>query len=80
MIMKCRFKTRDNRCAGKYEGFACIQKQCACFAEAQNCEHHETTGDYCRKYGRFGCVGKDSCGSLVDYLEAVAADAESCCS
>jgi hypothetical protein len=24
------------------------------------------------KYGRFGCVGKDSCKSIADYLEAVA--------
>ncbi len=75
--MKCRFRTRDNLCTGKYEGFACIEKQCAYFAEAQKCEHHETTGDYCRRYGRFGCVGKDCCGSLVDYLEAVAAEADS---
>lgn len=73
-IMKCKFKTNDNRCTGKYLGFACIQRQCAYFIDAQKCEHHETSGDYCRKYGRFGCVGKDSCGSLVDYLEAVAAE------
>lgn len=75
--MKCRFRAKDNLCAGKYRGFACIEKQCAYFAESQKCEHHEMTGDYCRKYCRFGCVGKGSCGSLVDYLEAVAGEADS---
>lgn len=72
--MKCKFRTIDNRCSGKYRGFACIQKQCAYFAESQKCEHHESTGDYCRKYGRFGCVGKESCATLVDYLDAVAVE------
>ena len=75
--MNCRSKGKNNLCKGKYRGFACIEKQCAHFAEAHKCEHHEMTGDYCKKYGRFGCVGKDSCGSLVDYLDAVAADADS---
>ncbi len=75
--LQCRFKGDGNRCLGKYKGFACIENQCAYYAEAQKCEHHEGTGDYCRKYARFGCVGRDSCGSLVDYLGAVAAEADS---
>lgn len=75
--MKCKFRTKDNLCDGRYRGYACIEKQCAYFSESHKCEHHEATGDYCRKYGRFGCVGKDSCGSIVDYLEAVAAESGS---
>jgi len=75
--MNCRFRGKDSLCMGKYKGFACIQTQCAYFAEAQKCEYHEATGCYCRKYGRFGCVGKDSCASLADYLDAVAAEADS---
>lgn len=70
--MKCRFITREGLCTGAYPGYACITKQCTSFKQAQNCEHHELSGDYCKKYGRFGCVGKDSCKSLADYLEAVA--------
>ena len=70
--MQCRHLTKDGLCVGKYAGYACIKRQCTSFKEAQNCEHREISGDYCRKYGRFGCVGKDSCQSLSDYLEAVA--------
>lgn len=73
--MKCRYLTKDNLCTGKYSGFSCIKKQCASFQEAQKCEFHETSGDYCRKYGRFGCVGKESCSTLADYLEAVSEEA-----
>jgi len=69
--MRCKYLTKDNLCTGKYHGFACIRKQCSSFKEAQKCEHHELSGDYCRKYGRFGCVGKESCNTLADYLEAV---------
>jgi len=70
--MKCRFLGKDGVCSGKYSGYSCIKGQCASFKEAQNCDHHEKTGDYCRKYGRFGCVGRESCRTLGDYLEAVA--------
>lgn len=70
--MRCKFRTSDNLCAGKYKGFACIGKQCSYHRESQKCEHHEETGDYCRKYARFGCVGKDSCETLSDYLSAAA--------
>ena len=70
--MHCRHLGKDNVCTGKYSGYTCIKKQCSLFKEAQKCEHHEATGDYCRKYGRFGCVGKDSCATLADYLETVA--------
>lgn len=70
--MLCKFLTAENLCTGRYNGFACIRKQCSYYQEAQKCEFHESTGDYCRKYGRFGCVGKGSCESLSDYLSAVA--------
>ena len=70
--MKCKYLSKDKLCTGKYSGFACIKKQCSYYREAQQCEHHELTGDYCRKYGRFGCVGRGSCHTLSDYLEAVA--------
>jgi len=70
--MKCKFRTVTNRCTGKYKGFACIREQCSYYAESKKCEFHEASGDYCWKYGRFGCVGKNSCGTLLDYLDAVA--------
>ena len=70
--MKCKFLTRDGKCTGAYAGYACIKKQCSSLKLAQSCEHHELSGDYCKKYGRFGCVGRESCRSLADYLEAVA--------
>lgn len=73
--MKCRFRTADSLCTGKYNGFACIGRQCSYYMESLKCEHHEETGDYCRKYARFGCVGKDSCGTLADYLAATAEEA-----
>jgi hypothetical protein len=75
--MKCKYLTKDNLCAGKYSGYACIKAQCSSFKDAQKCEHHETSGDYCRKYGRFGCVGKESCNTLSEYLEAVAEEEQS---
>jgi hypothetical protein len=40
------------------------------------CEFRDMSGDYCKKYNRFGCVGKESCSSLADYLDAVAEDEE----
>lgn len=74
--MKCRFLTKDGICTGKYSGYACIKKQCSSFQEGQKCEFHEPSGDYCKKYARFGCVGKESCETLSDYLEAVAEQEE----
>ncbi len=73
--MRCMFRTADGLCTSRYEGFACISKQCSYYQESQKCEHHEETGDYCRKYARFGCVGRDSCETLSDYLAAVAEEA-----
>lgn len=69
--MRCKFLSKDGVCEGKYEGYACIGNDCTAVKEARMCEYHEPTGDYCKKYSRFGCVGKHSCASLVDYLEAV---------
>lgn len=70
--MKCKFLGSNGVCTGKYTGYGCIKSSCASFKEAQNCEHRDSVGDYCMKYGRFGCVGRDSCKSVADYLEAVA--------
>ncbi len=74
--MHCTFQTKDSLCTGKYAGYACIMKQCTYYKESRRCEHHEETGDYCRKYARFGCVGKGNCGTLTEYLESVAAEAQ----
>ena len=70
--MHCRHLTKEGLCTGTYEGYACIKKHCAAFKDAQKCEFREVEGDYCKKYNRFGCVGKESCQNLADYLEAVA--------
>jgi hypothetical protein len=72
--MRCKFLAKDGTCSGKYSGYSCIRQQCSSLKDAQKCEYHELSGDYCRKYARFGCVGKDSCVTLSDYLEAVAED------
>ncbi len=70
--IRCKHLAKDGTCTGVYEGYACIRTHCALYKEARLCEHHDVTGDYCRKYNRFGCVGKDSCATLADYLDAVA--------
>lgn len=72
MNVKCKYLRKDGLCSGRYAGFACIKRHCTYYKQAQACEYREATGDYCRKYGRFGCVGRDSCRTLADYLEAVA--------
>ncbi|MDH3365806.1 MAG: hypothetical protein OEM29_07400 [Thermoplasmata archaeon] len=74
--MLCRFLSADGLCTGKYEGYSCIKSDCAYWRMSHECEHHDSTGDYCRKFARFGCVGKDSCHSISDYLQA-ASEAES---
>ena len=74
--MLCRFMSSDGVCTGRYSGYGCIRSRCQYWRESHECEHHDPTGDYCWKYARFGCVGKDSCDSLTDYLQA-ASDAES---
>jgi hypothetical protein len=74
MSVHCKYLAKDGLCAGKYSGYACIKSQCALVRESKQCEHHEPTGDYCRKYARFGCVGRDNCESLSDYLDTVSED------
>lgn len=69
--MHCKYLAKDGRCTGKYAGYACIRDQCTLVKLSKRCEHHEPTGDYCRKYARFGCVGKENCTSLADYLDTV---------
>ena len=69
--MLCKFMSSSGRCTGRYEGYACIKSDCAYWRESHSCEFHDVTGDYCRKYARFGCVGKDCCDSLSDYIQAV---------
>ena len=70
--MKCKYLTKDGLCSGIYSGFACIKRQCANYQQALKCDYYEKTGDYCKKFGRFGCVGMGSCDTLADYLEAFA--------
>ena len=70
--MHCRYLARDGHCTGKYDGYACIREHCSILQDAKKCEFHEESGDYCRKYARFGCVGRDNCDSLADYLESIA--------
>lgn len=72
--MHCRYMAKDGTCSGKYSGYACIKGHCTLVKESKACEHHEPTGDYCRKYARFGCVGRDNCTSLADYLDTVSED------
>lgn len=72
--MHCKHLTKDGMCSGMYSGYACIKGHCTLVKESKACEHHEPTGDYCRKYARFGCVGRNNCTSLADYLDTVSED------
>jgi hypothetical protein len=74
--LHCKFIDSKGICTGKYQGYACIKKQCPSQQEAMACEFRDRSGDYCKKYNRFGCVGKESCSSLADYLDAVSEDEE----
>lgn len=74
--MLCRFLSSKGLCTGKYDGYGCIKSDCAYWRESHQCEHHDLTGDYCWKFARFGCVGRGSCDSISDYLQAVS-EAES---
>lgn len=74
MSLHCKYLAKDGMCTGKYSGYACIREQCTLVKQSKTCEHHEPTGDYCRKYARFGCVGKANCESLADYLETASED------
>jgi hypothetical protein len=71
--MHCRYLSSEGRCSGTYDGYACIREQCADLKQARSCEHHDAHGDYCHKYARFGCVGRNSCETLADYLDACSA-------
>jgi hypothetical protein len=70
--MLCRFMASDGTCTDKYHGYACIRSNCTHWKEAHECEYHSKTGDYCEKYARFGCVGKESCHTLSEYMRATA--------
>ena len=67
----CSYQSKEGLCEGPYKGYACIRERCDHWKESHRCEYHDVTGDYCHKYARFGCVGKDCCGTISDYLEAV---------
>lgn len=71
MTVHCKYLSKNGLCTGMYDGYACIRGQCALVRQSKECEYHEVSGDYCRKYARFGCVGKENCSSLADYLETV---------
>ncbi len=57
----------DGRCNGLYYGFACIKDKCRMEDREASCLHC-IGGDYCLKYGRFGCVGPSNCATKEDYL------------
>ena len=67
--MECIHLDSDGVCKGKYSGFACIGPKCKAERDPP-CEHNEQEF-YCRKFKRFGCVGRSNCTSLEDYLKAV---------
>jgi len=71
--MHCRYLSGDGKCTGTYNGYSCIREQCTYLKQTRECEHHQAEGDYCRKYARFGCVGRNSCETLADYLDACSA-------
>ncbi|MCG7844096.1 MAG: hypothetical protein MIO90_01540 [Methanomassiliicoccales archaeon] len=60
----------DGKCNGLYYGFTCIKDKCKMQNREATCEFC-IGGDYCLKYNRFGCVGKDNCGTKDDYLSYI---------
>lgn len=68
--MRCVHLEEDGRCSGRYKGFGCIGERCRADKEPP-CPHY-VDGFYCRRFGRFGCVGLSKCEGSVDaYLRAV---------
>ncbi len=57
----------DGRCNGLYYGFACIKDKCRMEDRDASCPNC-IGGDYCLKYGRFGCVGPKNCATKEEYL------------
>ena len=68
--MHCKHLSREGLCEGEYSGYACIKKHCSSYREAMNCEFKEGSGDYCKKYGRFYCAGKENCGNAGDFMRS----------
>ena len=60
----------DGRCKGLYYGFKCIEDKCQMKDRDALCEYC-VGGDYCVKYGRFGCVGLGNCGTKEEYLSFI---------
>jgi hypothetical protein len=57
----------DGKCNGLYYGFSCIKEKCRMEDREASCPNC-IGGDYCLKYGRFGCVGPKNCATKEDYL------------
>lgn len=71
--MHCAFRLEDGRCNGKYKGFACIGAKCRGEKEMP-CPFYDHNY-YCRKFRRFGCVGRSRCGETVEeYLRVMDMD------
>jgi hypothetical protein len=71
--MKCVHILSDGKCAGMYKGFTCIGDKCRSEKEAP-CEFYDK-GFYCKKFGRFGCVGLSKCsGTLEQYMKVANSD------
>jgi len=67
--MQCIHFNADGVCKGKYNGFACIGPKCKAEKDPP-CEYNDQDF-YCRKFKRFGCVGRSNCTSLEEYLKSV---------
>jgi hypothetical protein len=69
LTMECGYLDLDGRCRGPYTGFGCIKEKCTAEKKAV-CEFNDQDF-YCRKYGRFECIGKGNCATIDDYLNFV---------
>ncbi|MBM4237557.1 MAG: hypothetical protein FJ151_03630 [Euryarchaeota archaeon] len=64
--MDCQYLSDEGRCKGAYSGFGCIGAKCRTDREMP-CEFNEL-GFYCKKFGRFECIGPANCGAFEDYM------------
>lgn len=60
---KCRHIDEEGVCHGLYDGFGCIGDICkdsTAGPSSSKCGHMRGDG-YCKKFGKFHCLGEEEC-------------------
>ena len=61
--IECRNIDENGICRGLYDGFGCIADKCkdsTAGPGVSRCAHMRGDG-YCKKFGKFHCMGEDKC-------------------